>query len=239
MKATALTITKAEATKIDARLRKNAIATMDFLDDARLMKSSKGYKHLGFKTWETYSAEAIGYTPQHLNHLLKVRAVVERVAPKSEEVLQFSEPNDYQAEALSKAPPEEQAAIWADVVEEHGEKVTAAIVAEAVASRAEPAAEPEPADPIDEALSDPWWGDACRTLAKLGKQVDERFSDPLLRPHMESWSGRVVRELKGLRSTIRAATPTDRCGKCKGKGCTACLQTGLLVYGQANREAKR
>jgi hypothetical protein len=107
------------------------------------------------------------------------------------------------------------------------------------ATASAPMKEPDPIHPIDVVLADPWWQDACRTLAKLGKQLDERFNDPLLRPHMESFTGRVLRELKAIRSTLRAATPADRCGKCRGKGCSTCLQTGLLVYGQANREAKR
>lgn len=137
-----IAITKLDAEQLDLRLRQNAKATVNFLADARRMKHTRGYKHLGFKTWSKYAADSIGYTPQHLNHLLEVQLVVERVAPKSEDASSLLSPNVRQARELSKAPAEEQAEVWSEVVEEHGEEVTAAKVAEAVERR-----KPEPAPP--------------------------------------------------------------------------------------------
>ncbi len=198
-----------------------------------LIRSSKMYEQDGFKNWGEYCRKGLGITKQHANRQIRSADVMKRLQV---EHMCSTKPNARQAEALSQAPPDEQAEVWSEVVEEHGEKVTAAKVAEAVEKRKE-AERPEPpvADPIDAALADPWWQDACRSLAKIGKQLDERFHDQLLQPHLESFTGRVLRDLKSVRSTLRAATPTERCGKCSGKGCVTCLQTGLLVYGQVRR----
>jgi hypothetical protein len=146
--------------------------------------------------------------------------------------------NEAQARELAKAPPEKQADIWAEVVEEHGEEVTAAKVAEAVARSAGPELvdDVEP-DPIDVALCDPWWASVCRDLNAIRKGIDERLCDPLLEPHMRSWCGRVTAELRQIRSTIKNAAPAERCMRCRGIGCSRCLDTGMLCYGAAKAEA--
>ena len=91
----------------------------------------------------------------------------------------------------------------------------------------------EPADPLAAACDDDWWRKTCGTLKRIAVEVEQQCENPILRPHMQSWAYRVMTELKRCRSTIAMARPDGPCWKCRGKGCGACYQTGLLTVGAA------
>jgi hypothetical protein len=205
--------------------------------DGKLYRDTHG-------TFAAYVKNRWGYGRDWAYKLIEAAGVTENVyhgiqtRPSLPPILT---PSERQARELAKAPPEKQAGIWSEVVEEHGEEVTAAKVAEAVArsAKAEPA-DDEPAeepDAIEVTLSDPWWASVCRDLNAIRKGIDERLCDPLLEPHMRSWCGRVTAELRQIRSTIKNAAPAERCLRCRGIGCSRCLDTGLLCYGAAKAEA--
>jgi hypothetical protein len=201
--------------------------------DGRLYRDSH-------KTFAAYVKERWGKSRDWADTTIKSAGVVERIenadncrqksAPENAYNCTQKPATESQARELAKAPEEEQPAIWAAVVEEHGPDVTAAKIAEAVE---EAAAEAKAPDPLAAVCDDDWWRKTCATLRRIAGEVEERCENPLLRPHMQSWAFRVTTELKKCRSTIAMARPDGQCWKCKGKGCGACFQTGLLTVGAA------
>lgn len=186
------------------------------------------------KTFEAYTQQRWGHDRTWASRLIKGAEVVKTVAHGQQKPPVL--PNERQARALAESAEEDQADIWGEVVEEAeeaGEKVTAKKVAEKVAEKkAEPEPEPEAdPDPIDEALADPWWGEAGRTIARISKELDERSQRALLRPLLDPWVGRVLSDLRSVKATIHQAAPVCRCPRCKGLGCRVCLNTGLLTRG--------
>lgn len=157
-----------EAVREAAQLSLDACKTLEeHAERLELIRDSKMYREDGYKSWAEYCKEGLGISKRHANRQIRAIETMKRlqVGPMGP-----TKPNERQARALSKAPPEDQAEVWSEVVEEHGDDVTAAKVAEAVDRRSEPkppkAKTPKNGSPVIDAGTRRRWLDAFGVIQR-------------------------------------------------------------------------
>jgi hypothetical protein len=92
------------------------------------MRDRKGWKALGFESWEQYGELEWGYSRQHLNRLAtsaQIQAVVEPMGSSCDEIPERT------LRPLTSVPDDVKIEIWQQVKSEH-EKITAKVVQDAV-----------------------------------------------------------------------------------------------------------
>ncbi len=89
------------------------------------MRDRKGWKALGFESWEQYGELEWGFTRQHLNRLATSAYIQNLVEPIGSEI------PESQLRPLTSVPDEAKIEIWQQVKSEH-EKITGKVVQEAV-----------------------------------------------------------------------------------------------------------
>ena len=90
------------------------------------MRDRKGWKALGFESWEQYGELEWGFTRQHLNRLATSAYIQNLVEPIGSEEIPES-----QLRPLTSVPDEAKIEVWQQVKSEH-EKITAKVVHDAV-----------------------------------------------------------------------------------------------------------
>lgn len=137
---------RADYQELKHRLRTWVDDAFQRSQDLRRIRDDKLFLADNYDSFAEFCREELGYTSQWANQIIRSADAAARI---SETIVSGPVPaNEAQARELAKAPTEVQAKVWADVVEEHGEKVTAAKVAEAVAKKT-PVPKPEsPPKPV-------------------------------------------------------------------------------------------
>jgi hypothetical protein len=181
------------------------------------------------KTFQAYCKERWGRSRDWAYMLMNASAACENV----DEHQQI--PNQEQAKALSKAPPEEQAEVWAEVLDENGEHVTAADVTKAVHIRLTEGDVPK--SDIDE-MAEPF-KQSVLDIDRIRRNLHDWNSGMPLKPHIEGCYHRIDQMLQNSRDAIRMATPVGLCPKCKGLAdrdeCGHCMKSGIQTRIMAKR----
>ena len=90
------------------------------------MRDRKGWKALGFESWEQYGEQEWGFTRQHLNRLATAAYIQNIVEP-----LGSNEIAETHLRPLTSVPDDVKIKIWQQVKSEH-EKITVKVVQDAV-----------------------------------------------------------------------------------------------------------
>lgn len=110
--------------------------------EEKLLKAYEGGAHiaLGYSSWGEYFEAEFGQSKRRGYQILDAGIVSRALEDASARSCTEQAPNQDQSLALSplaKSNPEEAAQVWKEVVEEHGDKLTAADVKQAVTERSE------------------------------------------------------------------------------------------------------
>jgi hypothetical protein len=94
------------------------------------MRDRKGWKALGYESWEDYGEKEWDYSRQHLHRLADAASVQISMSPLGDKEIP-----ERHLRPLTQVPEEERQAIWEEatrIAEENGKKLTAKIVESAV-----------------------------------------------------------------------------------------------------------
>lgn len=110
--------------------------------EEKLLKAYEGGAHiaLGYSSWGEYFKNEFGQSERHGYELIDAGIVARAIESASATCRTEDTPNNRQALALAplaKSNPDEAAQVWKEVVEEHGDQLTAADVKQAVTERSE------------------------------------------------------------------------------------------------------
>lgn len=163
------TITHSEASELKRLERVISKGMKSFVEVGNALKRIKeeGLYRASHKSFAAYVEDKWGMTKKSAYRLITAGETVETVSHGTLDAPPLA--NERQARELAKAPADQQAEIWGEVVDEH-EKPTAANVKDAVDRRkpkAEPVDDVPAADPSDES-----WGKPDNTQAGEYEVVD-------------------------------------------------------------------
>ena len=144
----------------------------------RRIRDNKLFRADNYASFAEFCREELGYTPQWANQIIRSAEATARI---SETIVseKLAPANEAQARELSKAPEEQQAEVWSEVVEEHGDDVTAAKVSEAVERRKAPKNGSPVVSHKDRSRAEKLVGDLIRLLCDLGvyQQLRQQLND--------------------------------------------------------------
>jgi hypothetical protein len=242
-----------ELSKSEAIIEAGAQTFIEVGNALKVIQEGKLYRAT-HKTFQLYCKERWGWDKRRAYQLIEAACVVENVNQGTQNVQCGGEQNsrrlpstEREARPLAMIPAEQQAAVWADVVEEcaeRGEPITGAAVqakVDAYKAQSEPYSEPFPPDDADDETEEPDEQSATdrmrasnHSLEMFARKIVSLHSEAITlhSPHLEK-AGRLeilLGELKAAAQTIRVAKGAGLCPKCNGDGCRAsgCYGTGWL-----------
>ena len=225
------------------------------------IRDKKLYRAI-YKTFESYLDNRWGISRSRGYELIDVADVTENLRIGQSENVRHggqkaTEPNARQARELAKAPPEEQAEVWEEVVETTAKPTAKAIkgVVEERKKAKESKPEPEPESPPASIVLDPIKREVPESLreryavatelAAIGRKLDG------IKREVVQYQGVAGAEflpitaielaIRDLKDSIVQAGYWTACPRCGGKGCSRCDKTGFVPKsrkGQLSHEDK-
>lgn len=205
------------------------------------VKSAKLYRD-DYGTWESYVRQRWNFSKRHADNLISASEVTQRLIENGNNCSQKLPATESQARELAKAPPEAQAEIWEDVLDEH-EEPTAKDVKRAVEAHREPVQgeivhDTEDVSIVRDELERevparlrPAHAVSAK-LSAIGRQVDAVKREAVALagdPGGRFLSTSIITVLaKDLKGEITNAGYWTACPRCDGRGCNRCNATGFL-----------
>jgi hypothetical protein len=211
---------KARLRECEAIVEKDSAAFMRVGVALAEIRDSKLYRDT-HKTFELYCQERWKFTKSRANQLIQAAGVAKNLTS-----ITCQKPNAIQAEALAKAPPEKQEAVW-EKVASNG-KPTAAKVAAAVAELDDDWGDEEEAEEVEPSTEEAMaaWNKKVESFARSITAIAK--DAPKGGWWDESQANIVAQNLKAAAGSARQAKCEKVCPKCEGDGCKWCKSTGFM-----------
>ena len=135
-----LTIADSTLEELEARIEAGLKTFVDVGNCLLYIRDKRLYKQQGYTRFEDYCQERWGWTKTHVNRQIEAAKTIEVLTPTG--VIPETERQARELAPLVKADEKEAIETWQQLREEHGDKLTAKIIKEAVVEKLKPAEEP-------------------------------------------------------------------------------------------------